>query len=63
MTLVPAEPRSEAELIVPDVPDLPQVEPAHFRPANPLALQPQQAPTHPVRILMLFGSVRERSYS
>ncbi|MGB7306998.1 MAG: arsenical resistance protein ArsH [Burkholderiaceae bacterium] len=49
--------------MVPDVPDLPQVEPAHFRPANPQALQPQQAPTHPVRILMLFGSVRERSYS
>lgn len=42
--------------------ELPQVDPAQFqRPALPALAGP--AATHPPRILLLYGSLRERSYS
>ncbi len=45
---------------MPNLPDLPNIDPALF---NPPELRRQAAPSHPPRILLLYGSVRERSYS
>lgn len=43
---------------------LPNLDPALFNvPALPGAAQPSHPPTSPPRILLLYGSVRERSYS
>jgi len=43
---------------------LPNLDPALFNvPALPGAVQPSHPPTSPPRILLLYGSVRERSYS
>jgi arsenic resistance protein ArsH len=42
--------------------DLPNVDPAAFEPVDLAALH-QPAPTHPPRILLLYGSLRERSFS
>ena len=44
----------------PDLTDLPNLDPALF---SPPALPYNQASSHPPRILLLYGSVRERSYS
>jgi arsenic resistance protein ArsH len=44
-------------------PELPHVDAAHFRRPDPLQLAPAQRATHAPRILLLYGSVRERSYS
>jgi arsenic resistance protein ArsH len=43
--------------------DLPNIDPASLRPIDRAALAGPDAPTHPPRILMLYGSLRERSYS
>jgi arsenic resistance protein ArsH len=43
--------------------ELPNVEAAHFRVPDLPALLPAQRATHAPRILLLYGSVRERSYS
>ena len=42
--------------------DLPQVSPEHFQVPEPARLQ-ASASTHPPRILLLYGSLRERSFS
>ncbi|AOW14446.1 arsenical resistance protein ArsH [Hydrogenophaga crassostreae] len=42
--------------------DLPQVAPAHFRVPDPARLQHRPS-THPPRILLLYGSLRPRSFS
>jgi arsenic resistance protein ArsH len=44
-------------------PELPHVDAAHLRRPDPLQLAPAQRATHAPRILLLYGSVRERSYS
>ncbi|WP_295521650.1 arsenical resistance protein ArsH [uncultured Pseudacidovorax sp.] len=44
-------------------PDLPNIEADHFRPPDLARLLPTERATHPPRILLLYGSVRERSYS
>jgi arsenical resistance protein ArsH len=43
--------------------DLPQLEPAHFRRPDATALFEVSRATHAPRFLMLYGSLRERSYS
>ena len=43
--------------------DIPNVDPAKFRPVDASALTTSDAPRHPPRILLLHGSLRERSYS
>ncbi|RDW14282.1 arsenical resistance protein ArsH [Paracoccus thiocyanatus] len=43
--------------------DLPNIDPASLRPIDMAALAAPGAPTHPPRILMLYGSLRTRSYS
>ena len=43
--------------------DLPNIDPASLRPIDIAALAGPGAATHPPRILMLYGSLRERSYS
>jgi arsenical resistance protein ArsH len=43
--------------------DLPNVDPTSLRPIDVAALAGPGAPTHPPRILMLYGSLRTRSYS
>ncbi|MEI4469911.1 arsenical resistance protein ArsH [Frigidibacter sp. MR17.24] len=43
--------------------DLPALDPAHFRPLDPAALLPAARRTDPVRILLLYGSLRARSFS
>lgn len=43
--------------------DLPNIDPASLRPIDVAALAGPGAPTHPPRILMLYGSLRARSYS
>lgn len=43
--------------------ELPNVDPALFEKADPNLLLPAQRSTHAPRILLLYGSVRERSYS
>ena len=42
---------------------LPQVDPSCWRLPEPALLRPEKASTHPPKILMLYGSLRERSYS
>lgn len=44
-------------------PDLPNVDAALLHPVDPERLFPAQRATHAPRILLLYGSVRERSYS
>ncbi|RIX78869.1 arsenical resistance protein ArsH [Acidovorax cavernicola] len=43
--------------------ELPNVDPELFEKADPDLLMPAQRSTHAPRILLLYGSVRERSYS
>ncbi|MEX3960780.1 arsenical resistance protein ArsH [Paraburkholderia sp. EG286B] len=43
--------------------DLPQVDPALFRVPDINRLQPAKASPHPPRFLLLYGSLRERSFS
>ncbi|PLC01702.1 arsenical resistance protein ArsH [Variovorax sp. RO1] len=43
--------------------ELPNIDPALFKRADPDLLMPAQRSTHAPRILLLYGSVRERSYS
>lgn len=43
--------------------DLPQLSPEHFRVPDPARLHPHQASTHAPRILLLYGSLRTRSFS
>jgi arsenic resistance protein ArsH len=43
--------------------DLPNVAPEHFDVPDLEKLAPKGATTHPPRILLLYGSLRERSYS
>ncbi len=45
------------------VPDLPNVDPAHLRPIDPADYVGAGDDGHPPRLLILCGSVRERSYS
>ena len=42
---------------------LPNIDEACFKLPQQAFLAPQQVSTHPPRILMLYGSLRERSYS
>ncbi len=42
---------------------LPNIDPESFRPIDPAALLDAPRSAHPARILMLYGSLRERSYS
>jgi arsenic resistance protein ArsH len=44
-------------------PELPNIDPAHFRPPSAADLAQPVASTHPPRILLLYGSLRSRSYS
>ncbi|MDQ0069104.1 arsenic resistance protein ArsH [Variovorax boronicumulans] len=44
-------------------PELPNIDTEQFEKADPNLLMPAQRATHPPRILLLYGSVRERSYS
>lgn len=46
-----------------DTADLPNIERASFRAIDEAALFDAQRATHPPRILLLYGSARERSYS
>jgi arsenical resistance protein ArsH len=43
--------------------DLPQLDQASFRASDPAALRPPQRLAHPPRILLLYGSLRQRSFS
>lgn len=43
--------------------DIPGVAPEHFRVPDPSRLSSAQRSTHPPRILLLYGSLRERSFS
>lgn len=43
--------------------DLQNVDPAQLQPIDKEALTDPTGPTHPPRILILYGSIRERSYS
>ncbi len=43
--------------------DLPQAEAAHFRVPDPERLRPAPGSSHPPRILLLYGSLRPRSFS
>lgn len=43
--------------------DLPQLDAPSFTKPDPEALRPLQHTNHPPRILLLYGSLRERSYS
>ena len=44
-------------------PDLPNIDADHFHRPDMARLVPAERATHPPRILLLYGSVRERSYS
>ncbi|KVH61934.1 NADPH-dependent FMN reductase [Burkholderia sp. MSMB1072] len=46
-----------------DMNDLPQLDTALFRVPDAAQLRPAAASTHPARILLLYGSLRERSFS
>lgn len=46
-----------------DTTDLPNIDPAQFPPLDLARLAPAERALHPPRILLLYGSVRERSYS
>ncbi len=48
---------------MPDAIQLPNLEPACFAPIAPQRLWPGRRATHAPRFLLLYGSVRERSYS
>ena len=41
----------------------PALDEAHLRPLDPQRLEPVQRSTHPPRIALLYGSLRERSFS
>lgn len=43
--------------------DLPQADAAHFQVPDPQRLRPSLASSHAPRILLLYGSLRERSFS
>lgn len=43
--------------------DLPNIDPALLHPIDVAALATPDAPRHPPRLLVLYGSLRERSYS
>ncbi|HEX5736905.1 MAG TPA: NAD(P)H-dependent oxidoreductase, partial [Hydrogenophaga sp.] len=43
--------------------ELPQAEAAHFRVPDPQRLRPATGSNHPPRILLLYGSLRPRSFS
>jgi arsenic resistance protein ArsH len=43
--------------------DTPSLDDAQFKPVDPQSLVPNSHSTHPPRILILYGSMRERSYS
>ncbi|HHS94677.1 MAG TPA: arsenical resistance protein ArsH, partial [Rhodobacterales bacterium] len=43
--------------------DTPQLAEEHFRPIDEARLFPTSRATHPARILLLYGSLRERSFS
>lgn len=43
--------------------DTPNLDDTQFKPVDPQSLVPASYSTHPPRILMLYGSMRERSYS
>lgn len=43
--------------------DLPNIDPEHLRPIDVDALAGADDPRHPPRILLLYGSLRERSFS
>lgn len=45
------------------IPDLPNIDPARLDLPTPGRLAPANQPGHPPRILMLYGSLRERSFS
>lgn len=45
------------------MPDLPNIDPDCFRPIDPEQLFPVTHSTHKPRILLLYGSLRERSFS
>ncbi len=47
----------------PDLADLPEVEAQSFHPINDDALRREGAPAHAPRILLLYGSLRKRSFS
>lgn len=42
---------------------LPNIVPDHFRPIDRQRLEAPAVPAHPPRVLLLYGSLRERSYS
>ena len=44
-------------------PDLPALDPVSFQGPDPKRLFPVERASHPPRILLLYGSLRERSYS
>lgn len=46
-----------------DTTDLPNIDPAQFQPLDLAQLIPVERASHAPRILLLYGSVRERSYS
>ncbi|WP_328804167.1 arsenical resistance protein ArsH [Roseibium aggregatum] len=47
----------------PDCSDLPNIASGHFRPIDRQKLETPEDLNHPPRILLLYGSLRERSYS
>ncbi|AWI55429.1 arsenical resistance protein ArsH (plasmid) [Aquabacterium olei] len=47
----------------PDLSDLPQIAAEHFRVPDPAMLRASTPSAHPPRILMLYGSLRERAFS
>jgi arsenic resistance protein ArsH len=51
------------EASVSSSPELPHVEAAHFQPPSLAQLLPAERSAHAPRILLLYGSLRERSYS
>ena len=44
-------------------PDLPALQPQFLQPIDAARLEPEVRASHPPRILLLYGSLRERSYS
>ena len=65
-TMTPAERRAElGALAALDAPptDTPQMDEAEFRPFDPARLAEDHAGQHPPRILLLYGSLRPRSFS
>ena len=62
MPLPPARGRGMADKPI-SLADLPNIEPEQLQPIDIAALAGPDAPDHGPRILMLYGSLRERSYS